>query len=132
MAVRVAGLPGGIVLGLAVRVHRGRGEAGAVLLKLALTLIAAAMMTEQLVLVPLHAPLQPAKVLPLAGVALRVTVEPAARLAAQVPELLPAVRVQLRLPGLLLRVPEPLPVALSVSSKVSIDCPLRTRRTWLP
>ena len=101
------------------------------ILKLAVALFPAAMITVQLELVPLHAPLQPVKVLPLAGVAVSVTVEPAARLAAQVPEVVLALLVQLRLPGLLISAPEPLPVALSVSAKVPRDCPPRTRRTWL-
>src|SRR5271170_1094459 len=55
----------------------------------AVTLSAALMVTTQLP-APLHAPLQPPKTQPLAGVSLRVTCVPLAKLALQVdPQLIP-------------------------------------------
>jgi hypothetical protein len=49
------------------------------LLKLAVALFAAAIVSVQLVLAPLHAPLQPVKALPLAGVAVSVIGVPLAK-----------------------------------------------------
>lgn len=98
-----------------------------VLLKLAVTLLAAVIVSVQMVAVPVHAPPQPVKLLPVAGVAVSVTAVPLARLVEHLPELVPAVPVQLRpLPAM---EPEPVPAALTVSAKVPKDCPLRTRRT---
>ena len=83
----------------------------------------------------LHAPpqpLKPLKPLPLAGVAVRVTVAPLNKEVEQTPEVVPAALAQLRLPSSALKVPEPLPMALRRSPKVPKNCPLRTRRTWRP
>ncbi len=94
----------------------------------AVTNFAASIVSEQVDAVPLHAPPQPVKVLPVAGVAVRVTDVLPVRLAEQVPEGVPVVLVQLMpLPA---RVPEP--VLLTVSVKVLKDGPSRTRRTTLP
>ena len=68
---------------------------------MALTLFAAFMVTTQLP-VPLHAPPQPKKVAPDAGVAVSVTLLPEAKLALQVtPQEMPA--------GALATLPEPVP-----------------------
>jgi hypothetical protein len=57
----------------------------------------------QVLAVPVHAPLQPAKVLPLVAKAVNVTLEPDARLAEQVlPQEIP--------PVLLVTVPTPVPL----------------------
>jgi hypothetical protein len=71
------------------------------LLKLAVTLLAAVIISVQVVAVPVHAPLQPVKVLPVAGVAVNVIATPLARLAAQAPEVTPAVLAQ-SMPSVLL------------------------------
>src|SRR3990172_3684400 len=88
----VAGFP---VMTLEVAAVKG------LILKAAPTFFAAPMVTVQ-VPVPVQAPLQPAKVLPLTGVALRITFVPLAKLAKQVaPQSMPV--------GLLLTKPEPAP-----------------------
>jgi hypothetical protein len=74
--------------------------------KVAVTLLSAFITREQEVPVPLHAPLQPEKVEPAAGVAASVTLVPPAKGALQaVPQLIPLgteVTVPLPLPGLLM------------------------------
>jgi len=66
------------------------------------------MVTEQVLAVPVHAPLQPAKVLPLVAAAVNVTLEPDVRLAEQVlPQAIP--------PALLVTVPEPVPLLVTES-----------------
>ncbi len=83
------------------------------------TLSAALMVTMQLP-VPLQAPLQPVKVPPLAGVAVRVTCDPPVKLALQVePQLIPA--------GVLATVPLPFTLTLSVASPPPLDAQLVTR-----
>ncbi len=78
----------------------------------ALTLCAALMLTTQLP-VPVQAPLQPAKVLPVVGVAVSVTLVPLLNAALQaVPQLMPA--------GVLVMVPEPVPVRVTLSVVVAI------------
>jgi hypothetical protein len=85
----------------------GGGGVVGVALKTAPTLAAAFIVTLQEP-VPLHAPLQPAKVEPVAGVAARVTTLPCAKLALQVaPQLKPA--------GALVTVPLPVPPRVAVS-----------------
>jgi len=79
---------------------------GLLALNVAVTLFAALIVTEQ-VPVPVHAPLQPEKVWPLAGVAVSVTLVPEVKLAEQVaPQLMPA--------GKLVTVPLPATVTLRV------------------
>jgi hypothetical protein len=74
--------------------------------KLAVTFLAELMANVQVVLVPEHAPPHPEKVLPPAGVAVRVTLVLDARLAEQVvPQEMP--------PMLLVTVPDPVPVLLT-------------------
>ena len=81
--------------------------------KVAVTVVAAESVTTH-VPVPLHPPpLQPVKVEPAAGLAVRVTAVPLAKLAEQVaPQLIPA--------GLLVTVPLPVPVLLTVRAKVGV------------
>ena len=75
--------------------------------KVALTELAAFMVTLQ-VPVPLQAPPQPVKVEPEAGVAVRLTTVPLAKLAEQVaPQEIPA--------GELVTVPVPVPVSVTLS-----------------
>jgi hypothetical protein len=98
------------------------GAPGAVTLraKFAVTFCAAVMLTVQVPLVLLQAPLQPAKLLPAAAAALRITLAPLLKLALHVvPQSMPA--------GLLLTVPEP--VLDTERTKESKDCPPRTSRT---
>jgi hypothetical protein len=57
------------------------------------------------------------KLLPEDGVAVRITAVPLARLAEQVPEVVPAALVQLRPPMLPVMTPEPIPLALTVSKE---------------
>ncbi len=79
----------------------------AVAVKVAVTVFAASSVTVQGP-VPLQAPLQPVKVEPEAGVAVRVTTVPVAKDAEQVePQLMPA--------GALVTVPEPVPAPTTVS-----------------
>jgi hypothetical protein len=80
--------------------------------KAASTLFAASIVKAQLGLAPLHAPLQPAKRLPLAGVALNASVAPLARRAEQMPESVPLALAQSMLPVGSASLPEPLPAAL--------------------
>jgi hypothetical protein len=88
----------------------------ALLLKVAVTFLAASIISVQLALMPLHAPLQPAKVLPeVVEVAIRVSIAPLAILAEQVPEVVPVTLLQLIPPVLLLTVPLPLPAPLTES-----------------
>jgi hypothetical protein len=83
---------------------------GGAVLKVALTDLAASIVTVQLP-VPLQAPPHPANTEPEAGVGVRVTEVPWAKLAEQVtPQLIPA--------GLLVRVPEPVPDLLTLRAKV--------------
>jgi hypothetical protein len=71
--------------------------------------------------VPVHAPLQPVKVAPAAGVAVRVTAVPPLKDAEQVvPQLIPA--------GALVTVPEPAPARLTVSAN---DCRAKVAVTEL-
>jgi hypothetical protein len=85
----------------------GGGGVVVVALNTAPTLAAAFIVTVQEP-VPLHAPLQPAKVEPVPGVAARVTTVPCAKLALQVaPQLKPA--------GELVTVPLPVPLRVAVS-----------------
>ena len=97
VAVSVELPPAVIEAGLALRVHTG---VATLIVNVAVTLWAALMLTVQLP-VPLHAPPQPVKVLPVAGVAVRVTLAPLLNDALQVePQLMPA--------GVLVTVPVPL------------------------
>ncbi len=99
------------------------------LLKLAVTFLAASIVTVQTVLVPPHAPPQPVKRLPSSGVTMSVTVVPLARLAAQVPEVAPEVLAQKISAAALAINPEPVPVATTESAKVSANLTPLTRRT---
>ena len=82
------------------------GGGGAELLNVAVTALAAFMVTLQAP-VPLQAPLQPAKTEPEAGVAVRFTTVPLVKLAEQVaPQEIPA--------GELVTVPVPVPVSVTV------------------
>jgi hypothetical protein len=92
------------------------------LLKVAVTLFAASIVTVQVgPLLALHAPPQLTKPLPLAGVAVRVTVVPVNKLVEQTPEVAPAPPVQFMLKSSAPIVPEPQPVALILSAKVPKD-----------
>ena len=72
-----------------------------------MTVLAALMLTVQVLAVPVQAPLQPAKVEPVAALAVRVTlVFPRYSSLQLLPQLMPA--------GLLVTVPEPVPVVLTV------------------
>jgi len=83
-----------------------------VALKVAVTDRAALMVTAQLA-VPVHAPLQPAKVEPVVGVSAKMTLVPLAKLALQVPgQLMPA--------GVLVTVPLPVPAAVTVRGNVAV------------
>ena len=78
-------------------------------LKLAVTVCAALNVTVQVLVVPAHAPDQPSKLEPAAGVAVRVISVPGAKLAVQVvPQSIPA--------GLLVIAPVPAPVVFTVSA----------------
>ena len=92
----------------------GSGGPAAVALNVAVTFAAVFMVTTQ-ALVPEQAPLQPAKDEPTAGEALRVTDAPGVKDCEQVvPQLMPA--------GLLVTVPEPVP--LLVTDKVVVVAPV--------
>jgi hypothetical protein len=76
--------------------------------KVAVTFLAALMVSVQVVEVPLQAPLHPVKELPLVAAAVSVTLVPEAMLAEQVlPQEIP--------PVLLVTVPEPVPAGVTVS-----------------
>jgi len=78
-------------------------------LNVAVTVLACDMVTEHVLAVPVHAPLQPEKVLPLVATAVSVTLEPDVRLAEQVlPQEMPA--------GLLVSVPDPVPLLVTDSA----------------
>lgn len=86
----------------------GGGGGDVVVLKVAVTFCAVFIVTLHAP-VPLHAPPQPAKLEPEAGVAVRLTIAPWLKFAAQVaPQLIPA--------GLLETVPAPEPALLTVSA----------------
>ena len=90
--------------------------AGAVL-KIAVTDCAAFIATAQGPAALLHAPLQPAKTLPLAGAAISVIFEPLAKFAVQVaPQSIPATVLE--------TVPKPVPVLVILSAKVVWVCGL--------
>ena len=77
-------------------------------LKVAVTVFAAFMVTVQVVVVPVHAPVQPSKAEPAAGAAVNVTLAFWLKLAVQVvPQLMPA--------GLLVIVPAPVPALVTVN-----------------
>ncbi|MBK7001894.1 MAG: hypothetical protein IPH35_18575 [Rhodoferax sp.] len=81
----------------------------------AITLLAAVILTVQ-VPVPLHAPPQPAKLLPAAGVAASVTLVPLANAALHVlPQLMPA--------GALVTVPVPVPLLLTDKTTEPVEPP---------
>jgi hypothetical protein len=83
-----------------------------VAVKVAVTARAALIVTAQLP-VPVQAPLQPAKVEPVAGVSAKVTLVPLAKLALQLPgQLMPA--------GVLVTVPLPVPAAVTVRGNVAV------------
>jgi len=89
-------------------------------LNVAVALLSAFMVTVQVVAVPLHAPLQPANTLPVAGAAVNVTAVSLAKFSVQsVPQLMPA--------GVLTTVPVPFPNLLKEKEKS--HWPLRTTRT---
>lgn len=123
MAVSVVPEPTVMVAGFALRVQTG--VVTTLWANVAVTLCADVMLTVQLP-VPLHAPLQPVKVLPVAGVAVRVTLAPLVKNALHVlPQSMPA--------GLLVTMPIPVPLLLIVNEKKEPrDCPPRTSRTALP
>ena len=119
MTVRVDVVPTEMLAGLAFRVHTG--VPAFISVNVAVTLLAAVMLTVQLP-VPVQAPLQPVKVLPVTGVAVSVTLAPLVKDALHVvPQLIPA--------GALLTVPVPVPLLLIVNDKEPKDCPPRTNRT---
>jgi hypothetical protein len=81
-------------------------------LKVAVTAWAALIVTVQLP-VPVHALLQPAKLEPVAGVSVRVTLVPLAKFALHVPgQVMPA--------GMLVTVPDPLPATVTDKAKVTV------------
>jgi hypothetical protein len=87
--------------------------------KVAVTELAALKVTLQLV-VPVHAPDQLPKVLPLAGVSLSVTAVPGAKFALQVLEVALGESEQLIPAGLLVTVPVPPPAAATVNSSPAL------------
>lgn len=105
----------------------GLGDApksnGGTVSKVAVTFFAASMVTEQLA-VPLHAPLQPSSVEPLAGVAVRLTTVPLGKEAEHVAP-------QSILAGLLVTVPLPVPARVTVSGLV-VTLPVRMTLCGLP
>ncbi len=110
---------GTIQLTLTVQVNCGQ----ALRAKAAVTLFAASIVTVQ-VPVPLHAPVHPVKVLPLAGAAMRVTEVPVLMAAEQVvPQEIPPVEE--------VTVPVPVPdlVTERVKESKAPDCPERTGQT---
>ena len=110
LAVSVLLAPAATVAGAALKVQTGVAKLRA---KVAVTFCAALMLTTQLP-VPVHAPLQPVKLLPAADVAVRVTLAPVVKDALQlVPQLMPA--------GVLVIVPEPVPLRATLSVTVAAD-----------
>ena len=80
-------------------------------MKVAVTVVAAEMVTVQVLVPEQPPPVQPLKVEPAAGAAVRVTAVPLVKLAAQVaPQVMPA--------GELVTVPLPVPAGVTVSAKV--------------
>jgi hypothetical protein len=79
--------------------------------------------------VPVQSPLQPEKVLPLAAVAIRVTVLPREKAATHVPDAAPAEAEQLIPETSLATVPEPVPLVAIASSWVASAWLVLTRRT---
>ena len=109
MAVRVEELPALIEAGFGVSVQLGR-ETG-INVKVAVTVWAAFIVTAQLPVPEQPPPAQPAKLEPVAAVALNVTLVPEVKFEVQVlPQLIPA--------GLLVTMPEPVPFALTESENV--------------
>jgi hypothetical protein len=105
VALRVELLPVAMVLGLALRVQTGAVTLSA---NVAVTLLAALMLMVQLA-APVQSPLQPVKLLPVAGVAVRVTLVPLVKLAVHVaPQLMPEPATA----------PVPAPALLTVSVKL--------------
>ena len=102
----------------------------AVAVNVAVAFLAASIVSWQVVAAPVQSPLQPAKVEPVAGAAVSVTVAPSAKSCAQVaPQSTPA--------GWLVTVPEPVPARLTVRvrapavgvwARCSTRLPLDTRR----
>jgi hypothetical protein len=89
------------------------------------TFLAADIVTVQLLDVPEQAPLQPLNVEPLAGVALRVTAVPLAKLAEQVvPQLIPV--------GWLVTAPVPVPDFVTDSVYCSVEGQALIARSYLP
>ena len=80
------------------------------MVKVAVTLLAALMLTLQLPLVLVQAPLQPAKTLPEEGTAVMVTLVPALKDALQTKQLIPA--------GTLVTAPAPVPTRLKLRVNV--------------
>jgi len=130
-AVHVApqSIPAGLLVTVPVpeptfsTVRVGRGET----LKVAVTDLAASMVTWQVLAVPEHAPVHPANMEPAEGEAVRVTTVPLTKFAEQVlPQLMPA--------GLDVTVPPPVPAFVTVSAgaraKVAVTDLAASMVTW--
>ena len=114
------GIAVGVAVGIAVGVAVGSGVAANP--KVAVTVCSADIVTVQVPVPEQPPPLQPLKVLPTAGVAVSITLLFEVKFFAQtVPQSIPV--------GLLITVPTPLPVLITLKEKGKSNCPARASRT---